>query len=580
MTVPDAAPGSSQRPQHLVLLGGGHAHLAVLQDLAQSALPGWEVTLVTPYRRQIYSGMLPGWVAGHYRIDDCAIALDALAARAGVALHLAACTAIDLAGGRISCSDGQQLPFDRVSIDTGPVAALGDVQVRKGDGALLPIRPIEGFVAAWPALVERIRADSQQRFELVVLGAGAAGVELAFAVRRRARTDGLPNLKVTLVGSGDAPLSPAMAAGARRRVATLLRQQAIGWVGGQRARAVSAGRVWFADPAHPGLPCDACIAVTGAAAPAWPAASGLATDAGGFVRVGPTLQSVSHPQVTAAGDIATFNTDPRPKSGVFAVRAGEVLARNLRALCTGEGRAQAWKPQRRALYLLSTGNEHAIAAWGRWAWGGGWVWRWKDRIDRRFVARFGSDADADAGSEEKAETEMDRNAVGTPRADSGNGRAGVAVEAGLPAEQVEAAAAPSTIQPRIRRHLIDKECSMSDQAKLDTWIDYQAAWSAMAADERRALLAKSVDERCTYSDPTGSCDGVDALAARIEKSQEKMPGVRFRNDKFLNHHDHGLSEWTMFDGKGEAVTTGTSYARFGADGRLTQMTGFFEQKKS
>ena len=121
---------------------------------------------------------------------------------------------------------------------------------------------------------------------------------------------------------------------------------------------------------------------------------------------------------------------------------------------------------------------------------------------------------------------------------------------------------------------------MTDEAKLAAWTDYQAAWGDISDNERRALLAKSVDEQCVYSDPTSSCDGVEDLIGHIEQSQKKMPGARFQNDKFLDHHEHGLSEWTMFDGKGAKVTTGTSYARFGADGRMTQMTGFFEQKKS
>ena len=121
---------------------------------------------------------------------------------------------------------------------------------------------------------------------------------------------------------------------------------------------------------------------------------------------------------------------------------------------------------------------------------------------------------------------------------------------------------------------------MTNDAKLAAWTGYQAAWSNIADDERRALLATSVDEHCIYSDPTGGCDGVEDLIARIEQSQKTMPGAWFRNDRFLDHHDHGLFEWTMFDGEGAEVATGTSYARFGADGRLIQMTGFFEQKQS
>ncbi len=371
-------------PRRLLLLGGGHAHLGVLADLAEHPLPGWQVTLVTPYRRQVYSGMLPGWVAGHYRIGECAVALDALAERAGATLHTTAGTALDLERNLLHCLDGTQLPFDRISIDTGPVAALGDLP-----GAAqhtLPVRPIEGFVAAWPGVVQRIAAQ-RRRFDLVVLGAGAAGVELALAIHHLAHTQGWAHLHITLVGGSDQPLD-GVAPGARRRVAQLLAQRGIQWVGNRRAVRVDAGQLVFGDGGAP-LPFDACLAVTGAAAPDWPRNSGLDTDERGFVRVTRTLQSTSHPQVTAAGDIAAY-ADARPKSGVFAVRAGPVLARNLRALCTAQPPTD-WTPQERALYLVSTGNHRAIAAWGSWAWSGAWVWRWKNRIDRGFVAKFGAD---------------------------------------------------------------------------------------------------------------------------------------------------------------------------------------------
>ena len=378
---------SQTATQRLVLLGGGHAHLGVLADLAQRPLAGWQVQLVTPYRRQIYSGMLPGWVAGHYRLGECAIALDALAQRAGVTLHTTAGTALDLERNLLQCADGTQLPFDRISIDTGPVAALDDLPGAATHA--LPIRPIEGFVAAWPSVVERIAAQ-RQRFELLILGAGAAGVELALAIHHRATVNGWSHLHITLVGGSDRPLD-GVAPGARRRVARLLAQHGIGWVGSRRAVRVDAGQLVFADGGAP-LPFDACLAVTGAAAPTWPHAAGLDTDARGFIRVHRTLQSTSHPQVLAAGDIAAY-ADARPKSGVFAVRAGPVLAQNLRALCSGQPPTD-WTPQQRALYLVSTGNHRAIAAWGGWAWSGAWVWRWKDRIDRRFVAKFGADAAA------------------------------------------------------------------------------------------------------------------------------------------------------------------------------------------
>ena len=328
--------------------------------------------------------MLPGWVAGHYPLDACAIALDGLARRAGITFHQAAAVALDAARQSIRCDDGAELPFDRLSIDTGPVASIANL-LGSAEHAL-PVRPIEGFVAAWPAIAERLR-QAGSRFDLVILGAGAAGVELAFAIRHRAATEGWSRLHLSLVGPDTQPLagSPDKL---RRQAAALLAERGIDWVGGRRAVAIEPNRLHF--DGGTALAFDACLVVTGAAAPAWPRAAGLATDDRGFIRVGTTLQSLSHPNVFAAGDIAALE-EARPKSGVFAVRAGPALARNLRATCEGRP-LDAWHPQRRALYLISTGDRHAFASWGRWAWHGRWVWNWKDRIDRRFVRRFGAPA--------------------------------------------------------------------------------------------------------------------------------------------------------------------------------------------
>lgn len=370
--------------KRVVLLGGGHAQLSVLANLAERPLAGCDVCLVTPYRRQIYSGMLPGWIAGHYPIDACAIALDELAARAGVVFHEAAAIELDLSNRTLRCDDGAELAFDLLSIDTGPVAAIGHLPGSIENA--LPIRPIEGFVAAWPRLVERMRGVCR-RFDLVILGAGAAGVELAFGIHHRALTQGWSHVRLTLVGSDLLPLegSPDKL---RRRAAALLAQRGIGWVGGRNAERIEVDRIVLEN----GTACDfdACLVVTGAAAPTWPRASGLATDDRGFIRVGSTLESVSHAQIFAAGDVAAYS-ESRPKSGVFAVRAGATLADNVRALC--EGRApRSWHPQHRALYLISTGDRHALATWGRWSWHGDWVWLWKDRIDRQFVRRYGASA--------------------------------------------------------------------------------------------------------------------------------------------------------------------------------------------
>ena len=126
------------------------------------------------------------------------------------------------------------------------------------------------------------------------------------------------------------------------------------------------------------------IAATGARALPWLARSDLACSHDGWVEVGDTHQSLSHPEVFAAGDCCT-RLDPRfARSGVHAVHAGPVLAHNLLAHARGEALRQ-YTPRRHSLYLIACGARWAIASWGRCSAQGRWVWRWKDWIDRRFI---------------------------------------------------------------------------------------------------------------------------------------------------------------------------------------------------
>ena len=378
--VPDVPDVPGVPSKRLLLLGGGHAHLSLLQRLRREAPKGWQVTLVSPHPRQIYSGMLPGWVAGHYAIEDCAISLAGLCERADIAFAETAATGLDLAHDEVLCADGERRRFDLLSIDTGPEPALSDLP-GAGDHAL-PVRPIEGFIAGWPGIGSRWK-ERGDPFEVIVIGSGAAAVELAFAIQFRAAREGASGVHVSLVGRDAEPLA-GTAGRASHRVMCLLRARGIRWRGESTAAQIEPGCIQFERGAA--SPFDACVIATGAAAPHWPGAAGLSTDDAGFICVDRTLRSVSHPQVFAAGDVAAY-ADARPKSGVFAVRAGAALAGNILAACNGAALTE-WRPQRRALYLVSTADCRAIASWGAWSACGHWVWAWKDWIDRRFVRRY------------------------------------------------------------------------------------------------------------------------------------------------------------------------------------------------
>jgi hypothetical protein len=121
---------------------------------------------------------------------------------------------------------------------------------------------------------------------------------------------------------------------------------------------------------------------------------------------------------------------------------------------------------------------------------------------------------------------------------------------------------------------------MNGEAYLATWNTYQSAWGPLDEAQRRQLLARSVADDIVYTDPGSQTQGIDALAERIGRSQRTYPGARFQNDSFLAHHGQGLFKWTMYDGQGSVFVKGTSYARFGEDGRLVQAIGFFEVRKA
>jgi len=364
--------------KRLILAGGGHAHLHVLKALAVAPWPGVEVVLVSPYRRQIYSGMVPGWMAGHYRLDQCAAALEPLARTAGVRFVQDHVTAIDANTRQLHTSQSGSFSYDFLSLDTG---AGIDTSLLVATGArLLNIRPLENFVVDWNRLLDTCHQRGQIR--LTVVGGGAAGVELTLAARHRLAAElGAAKTSVSLVAGAD--LLPGHGTGIVARVGRILETQRIALI---RSHAAGApGGLQLSDGCL--IETDFVIAATGVRPASWLAGTGLALASDGFIAVGSGQHSISHPEVFAAGDVASRIDAPHAKSGVYAVRAGPVLALNLQRALQGQS-PLAYQPQKRSLYLLATGPRYAIMSWGSFCAGGRWAWSWKDWIDRRFMRQY------------------------------------------------------------------------------------------------------------------------------------------------------------------------------------------------
>lgn len=357
--------------KRLVLLGGGHAHLHCLAAFAQTPPEDAQITLISPFPRQVYSGMVPGWVAGHYGIDECVIPLEPLAERARAEFRQTRAMTIDLKAKVVHCEDGSEHAFDVLSADTGTVFDPNSLPGSAQYG--LPIRPLENFIARWPA--EASRLDALPAAHLAMVGGGAAGIELLLAMQHAH-----PRWRFTLIsGANTLPGSVGT------RLARILSARGVALRANAQAARISAEAVELAGGET--LRADAMVIATGATGGFPVLAPGLKREEAGFILIDERLQSLSHDYVFAAGDCATMPAHPRPRSGVYAVRAGPPLAENLRRALAGKDPV-SHVPQRRSLYLISTGDRCAVASWGNWSWQGKWVWRWKDRIDRAFVGQY------------------------------------------------------------------------------------------------------------------------------------------------------------------------------------------------
>lgn len=367
-------------PKRLLLIGGGHSHVEVIRRWGLAPEPDVTVTLVSPDRHTPYSGMLPGYIAGHYSHSDCHINLDAVCAQAGVTRIGASAGEIDFAAHLVRCGQAPDQPFDILSIDTGSTPVLAPIPGAERHG--IAVKPVAQFLEHWTQLREAARM-APRPLRVVVVGAGAAGVEVVLAMRHRIAGDG-GRADFTLLGDGPTILG-VHPRGVQQRFMTILQNQGITVRLDTAVERVAPGALLLRGSEH--LAFDEVVWVTGAAAPAWPRASGLQTDAAGFIAVNAHLQSLSHPGVFAAGDIASMRDTPRPKSGVYAVRQGPPLAENLRRAVRGEPLVE-YHPQPRALALISAGDRYAVASYGPFALSGAWVWRWKDRIDSAFMRRY------------------------------------------------------------------------------------------------------------------------------------------------------------------------------------------------
>lgn len=370
---------------HIVLVGGGHTHVQVLEAFGDRPEPGARLTLVTDRRETPYSGMLPGHIAGHYAREAMHIDLRRLAERCRVAFVPQAAAGIDRGRRELLLADGARLPYDTLSLNVGITPDLSGMA--GADRFALAVKPISSLLDRLDAVFAAAGTTHGPR-RILVVGGGPAGVEIALALRTRLDPAGQAAGRPWIGLAAGGGLVPTLNAGVQRKVRAALARRDVALL--DPCRIVEITPEEAVDETGRRIATDLVIVSTAARAPDWLASTGLACAADGSVLTRPTLATLDDEAIFAVGDCAAIAGDRREKAGVFAVRQGPPLIANLRRRVRGDP-LQTYRAQHDILTILSTGDGGAIAGRGTWlAVEGRWVWLWKDWLDRRFMTRFQS----------------------------------------------------------------------------------------------------------------------------------------------------------------------------------------------
>ncbi len=376
--------GQSPYTKDLRLIGGGHSHVAVIKQLGMKPIPGIRTTLVSHDTYTPYSGMLPGLIAGHYSFEDSHIDLRKLCQWAGIQFIRSEVLHLDPIAKKIVCHHYPSLRYDLLSINIGSQPALDAIKGANNHGHA--VKPVKQFLQHWRQWLTQVDASANAQ-HIVVIGGGAAGVEIILAMHHRLRKETSINARFTLI-CADENILISHNQRVQRFFQQHMRSLDITIINDKHVISTRNNQLLLDD--NNSLGYDFAAWAVNAGAQSWPRESGLQCDKKGFIQVDQYLRSISHPDIFAVGDSAAFTPTPLPKAGVYAVRQGPILTRNIYSTLKQHSLKplKPFKPQQRFLSLLSTGGRHAVASKGFFFASGKWVWYWKNHIDRTFMARF------------------------------------------------------------------------------------------------------------------------------------------------------------------------------------------------
>ncbi len=366
----------------IVLVGGGHSHAILLKLWDKNIISNnIELILISNTKKTPYSGMLPGYIAGFYTYQEVHIDLVSLAKFANATFYLDNAIGLNLEKNQVICNQNKLINFDLLSIDIGSTPSINNII--GANTFATPSKPVNQLLKTWNKLVKNAKINPNEQIIINIIGGGAGGVELALNMYSRISKIIDKNKLIINIIQKNNTLLPTHNKWVQNRLENILQSQNISVFTNTKIIEITSNQVIC----ESGLKINSnyTFLVTQASSPQWIKNSGLTTDNQGFILTKNTLQSVSHPQIFATGDIATMAHYPRPKSGVFAVKQGKPLYHNLLKISRVEI-LKNYIPQEKYLNLIGTGYKTAIASYGEWGGEAPLFWYWKEYLDRQFMS--------------------------------------------------------------------------------------------------------------------------------------------------------------------------------------------------
>lgn len=373
--------------KHLVLVGGGHAHMTVLLNLQKYVARGHSVTLIGPSSYHYYSGMGPGLLSGIYRPQDVRFHVKKMAQDRGATFIQDTVTRIDADRKVLILRSGSKVQYDVVSFNTGSYVPTDSDSVR-GEN-IFTVKPIENLMKVRDRLKTGLGSKTPR---LVVVGGGAAALELSGNLWRLIQRTGTP-ASITVLG-GRHFLS-AMPKKAQRYACKSLAMRNINIIEGANVSRLTDSSAAMEDGRE--VAFDLALLAWGIRPSPLFSESGLPTGKDGGLLVNTYLQSAAYPEIFGGGDCISFEKRPLDKVGVYAVRQNPVLYANLLAALEDKS-LQAFQPQETYLLIYNLGNGIGIFYRGQRVYKGRLIFYLKDYIDRKFMRKFQVSGEA-AGNE-------------------------------------------------------------------------------------------------------------------------------------------------------------------------------------